>query len=325
MKKNKLFASAAIAAVLIAGIQNSYASRNGVEVPANHSTSALVITTGTGQSICSGVYIDKDLLVTAAHCVIDKANNLIDDIWIAAPGEKVTTILEASTVRPEISKIVVGGPFSNTGGNSADDIAFIKLAKPFVEAIPLKVATSADLAKLNLNSKVAGYGFGYIYENNSSFSDVPRKYQLEWQPDKFISTSKTIDITSEVSVACVGDSGGPITAVTSDQQELIVGVLSGISNVKNHCGTLDQNAHYSLLVTLAFPYSKIYETLLNKIEPTPSVTASASPKASVSASPSPSASKTTLLKRTIKCKKGSVIKKITAVKPKCPTGYKLVK
>lgn len=323
MNKNKLITSVAIAAVLIAGIQTSNASRNGIEVPANHSTSALLITTPAGQSICSGVYIDKDVLVTAAHCVIDKSDNLVEDIWIAAPGEKVTTIVEAATVRPEITKIVLGGPFDNTGGNSADDIAFIKLAKPFVEAVPVKVATSADLAKLNLNSKVSGYGFGYIYENNSSFSDVPRKYQLEWQPDKFISTSKTIDITSEVSVACVGDSGGPITAITSDQRELLIGVLSGISNVKNNCGTLDQNAHYSHLVTLAFPYSKIYGILLNNVEPTPTPSASATPKASPS--PSPSASKTTVVKRTIKCKKGSVIKKITAVKPKCPTGYKLVK
>jgi hypothetical protein len=62
---------------------------------------------------------------------------------------------------------------------------------------------------------------------------------------------------------------------------------------------------------------------LNNVEPTPTPSASATPKASPS--PSPSASKTTVVKRTIKCKKGSVIKKITAVKPKCPTGYKLVK
>jgi hypothetical protein len=58
-----------------------------------------------------------------------------------------------------------------------------------------------------------------------------------------------------------------------------------------------------------------------KPSPTPAVTASAS--ATPTAAPTPSV--VVLKKTTIICVKGKLTKKVTAVKPKCPSGYKLMK
>ena len=70
---------------------------------------------------------------------------------------------------------------------------------------------------------------------------------------------------------------------------------------------------------------------LNKTEPSPTPTPSATPVVSSSPSPTPSVISSptigprnegqVLAKKTITCKKGNLTKKVTAVKPKCPKGY----
>ncbi|MFM8752393.1 MAG: calcium-binding protein, partial [Actinomycetota bacterium] len=60
--------------------------------------------------------------------------------------------------------------------------------------------------------------------------------------------------------------------------------------------------------------------------PTPSPTETAPQTPVVTPSPTPSPSKSTLVvaakKTTITCTKGKLVKKVTAVNPKCPAGYK---
>ena len=57
--------------------------------------------------------------------------------------------------------------------------------------------------------------------------------------------------------------------------------------------------------------------------PTPSATATPTPEPTVTPTPTPTPTKTAVVKKiTITCVKGKLIKKVTAIKPTCPSGYK---
>jgi hypothetical protein len=59
--------------------------------------------------------------------------------------------------------------------------------------------------------------------------------------------------------------------------------------------------------------------------PTPTPSPSASASAAATASPTPVAAPAAVVKKSISCVKGKVVKSVTAVAPKCPAGYKLKK
>ena len=325
MKRFKKLVLSALTGVLVfTGIGIAHASRNGTTLGNNYTSTAIVITNNGSQSICSGAFLAKNVLVTAAHCVENSQHALSQDIWTVEPGEKVSSILEPNSIKPEIREVLVGGDFTNTGGNSANDIAYIIYKNDFPKAEPIKVATYTQLATLTQNSKVFALGSGYVYETQELFSELPRKYDLVWPNTKVSATTKTITLNSQYGVACVGDSGGPIIAILPDKSEALVGVLSGISNVKISCGSVDQNGLYSQLATLAYPYQSVINPYLKNIGSTPVASPSASATPSNSSTPvtKPSAS---VIKKTIKCQKNKTIKKITGIKPKCPAGYKLIK
>ena len=320
-KQFKLSALMGVVLVLT-GDSLAEASRNGTILENNFTSTAIVVTNNGNQSICSGAFLAKNVLVTAAHCVENSQHALSQDIWTVEPGEKVSSILEPTATRPEITQVLVGGDFTNTGGNSANDIAYIIYKNDFENAEPIKTATYSQLQTFTQNTKIFGLGSGYVYETQESFSETPRKYELSWPNIKLSATAQTVTLNSQYASACVGDSGGPIIGQLPDNSKVLIGVLSGISNVKNSCGTTDQSGQYSQLATLAYPYQSVVSPYLNKIEPSSSAKPSASP--TITKSPSPS-STSSAVKKTIKCQKSKNVKKITGTKPKCPIGYKLVK
>jgi hypothetical protein len=55
--------------------------------------------------------------------------------------------------------------------------------------------------------------------------------------------------------------------------------------------------------------------------PTPVVTATPTPTPTATMTPTPTATKAAIKATTITCIKGKLTKKVTAVNPKCPTGY----
>ena len=73
--------------------------------------------------------------------------------------------------------------------------------------------------------------------------------------------------------------------------------------------------------TFSAPTIKVkYVAPKTDVTPTPTPTPSASPTVTASATPKPTVAP--IKKITITCVKGKVVKKVTAVKPVCPTGYK---
>lgn len=120
---------------------------------------------------------------------------------------------------------------------------------------------------------------------------------------KVSNLNHTYELTSKVASACRGDSGGPITTILRNGEEVLVGVMSGAAGVENACGTPGTDGLFRMRVILVAPY-------LNLV-----------PEYSF-----PGVAPKT---KTITCikvvKKKTYTKKVTGVKPTCPKGYKLKK
>ncbi len=126
---------------------------------------------------------------------------------------------------------------------------------------------------------------------------------------------------SSVARCIYGFSNAPIraelTVVTADGSPQVASLAISESN-----GWLRLNA-------FNFEYSApIIKAVLTQETPTPTASATESPSPQPTVvEPSPSPSKntnlvTTAKRTTIVCTKGKLTKRVTAVKPKCPAGYK---
>ena len=125
--------------------------------------------------------------------------------------------------------------------------------------------------------------------------------------------------TNTIQTACPGDSGGPVYA-NFNSEEKIFAVQFGPYGGGGGCDTKPwPDGHiFKASNTLIYPYIDLLraEPLAASIVQAYDATVSKEQLAK------PKAATTTAKKTIITCIKGKVVKKVTAVKPACPSGYK---
>ncbi len=305
---SKAFTAALIPALFLSlfTFAPAHASRNGVEEPTNLFTVGITFKFGTVEQLCSGVMLTPTLVATAGHCAYSPTGETGTGYIFTTPGTALDAAIDPRIVAPKVIKIFTDPLFSPLDVNNVNDIAFLQLDKPILVKSYLKFATRSDLEQLTSASSIAGYGYGRVFETGAGYSIYPRKYTMDWAPiDSTTALSNTFSLTSKTSAPCKGDSGGPIVATLPTGKTLLVGLLSGANNVLGGCGNPSTDGLFYIRLTAGFPFlpmiSSIYDPAAAIVLPAPAK------------------------KITIKCKKGSYIKKVTAVKPVCPKGYKRVK
>ena len=234
------------------------ASFGGQTIPAGDPLDHTLVAIGNAKSqVCSGTFVAKDVVLTAAHCVIpdqdgDAIGRVGDFVYpLSLPegynpllGEKIRIVKVSLHPRKEQLDVkVLGYPIDNP------DMALLKLERPYAEAVP--AALSPREAPAGATVETAGFGRG----NQNWQRPSKLSYTVAGDAGKFVednyenlSTDEAFDFMrafraqiGEISpyfqfvspakpglqTVCYGDSGSPLFISPGGRPE-VIGVASMI-------------------------------------------------------------------------------------------------
>lgn len=273
--------------------------------------------------MCSGYLISDRIVVTAQHCTNDPEKNAprpTTQLFVGRPGEKsnvnpghhfaVTAVYRAADYKKYDYHVDLS--FQN-------DVAVMVLAKaiPYVTKAKLLSANEFEaFAATDPEVWIGGYGL-QSFEQRSispakrfvSPAKAPAKFATAQELQSAISFMKSktnrpnfqesllgMKMPSTTGTICDGDSGAGFWS-KSNGETIYLGVLNGPLGISN-C----ENRQPDLAVSVngihpTYQYQSLFDAADKYVKEHP-------------------------VKSTIRCKKGKTIKAISAVNPKCPTGYK---
>ena len=190
------------------------------------------------QQFCGGSLIDRDSVLTAAHCVTGTS----------ARPLRVTvgrTVLNSSQGQVRRVAGIFVNPRYNGRANSTYDSAVLKLRRPVVRITPVRLATARQnfLERPNRPAFVAGWGNTIrqpVYgSNGTNYPNRMREAQLPIVSDRTAKSAYGTDFFPKLMVAagrtgkdtCQGDSGGPLFAPVSGRYTQI-----GLTSFGAGCG-----------------------------------------------------------------------------------------
>jgi Trypsin len=296
----------------------------------------------TSSNYCTGVMISKNVLITAGHCILDENKQVSKNIYVGRPGTLQKNIrLEYGLVTSSfIPDDFLGTGVDNSVGPS--DIAMLVIDRIFSEVEPLQIASENDLKQMKFNEaglRAIGYGF------TSDANDVagePYYFDGTLVNYEYPSRANTFVMSSKIGGSCSGDSGGPVLNITP-KKILLLGVITGGSIVKN-CTQKTSSGLYLLSFSGVSRYSNVLHLALVKGQEEMIMLGKSFQEDAKAAQGALSDAKDELyrlneelqvmkselaalreMEKVISCTKGKVTKKVTAIKPICPPGYKIKK
>ena len=178
--------------------------------------------------VCTGSLIAPDVVLTAAHCILNSGTYYVQMGSDIIDGESDSTFYEIDAVwkNPRYSK-----------KNLVNDIGLLKLTTPQFKVAPMAYATKRDLAAVKKAKTFEILGWGQdqsgetaSYLRYTKVSEQSRAARSLYSSKYFNSTTmiaagKYIKKERVYTGACNGDSGGPLVASIRGVQK-VVGVTS---------------------------------------------------------------------------------------------------
>jgi secreted trypsin-like serine protease len=308
--------------------------------PANGNERVVLITgSAQGKIGCTGSLVAPRIIYTAAHCAEGGASY----VW-----PQNATVGMSNSINPiKVVKRFIPKEFSvcsNCGRGAIEDFMVLVLEKDLAEVEPLRIATVKEVAGLIANQTDViqiGYGVKQLAPNNNgayitanypdrivsklratSFlqNNQEEKDLLLRKPNVFINTVNSPDKTM-----CGGDSGGPLYFMDGTDY-VYIGALSSVTGIECRYTKDDPmrtNAFWIERTLGVYYVAAYYQSTINEAELfVKSEVENEKVAADLKAKQEVEAKAAAPKKTTITCTKGKLVKKVMAVKPVCPKGFK---
>ena len=182
-------------------------------------------------SACTGGLWKPQVIVTAAHCVMETVSSPIvatSDVTVWPPGANIEA---AGPADVQVTSIVAD--WNNNENGTERDIAFLTLSAPIGSTPISRLASEREVADLIRSKGTLTYiGYGLTVSRNDP-SELSSPIPL-WLTQPLTDEFASVDIESGsftmfgdgITSTCAGDSGGPFLCEASGEV-LLVGPLSG--------------------------------------------------------------------------------------------------
>ena len=282
---------------------------------------------------CSAALLTPQIVISAAHCTdhntphegmsYETSAFIPARQWWASPPGVDGSVVDLSTRVKIVKGYITPGytniwPCTSSGCTQQDDIVFYILEKPLVASYSIRIATEADVAKIKEQQMVVTHiGYGYQGDVNSPNNIDGKPYKIpgtavneiisignpEKRSNKVMKT-----IQKQTQSLCPGDSGSPVYININGVEKNLAVQFAG----RGLCTGLGPGEVPEAINTLVYPYIDLL-----RAEPLAASLIAEYDK-DVAADKAATVRKTT----SITCVKGKLTKKVNAVKPVCPKGYK---
>lgn len=207
-------------------------------------------------STCSGALIASKVVVTVAHCVMDKNGLLAKKVWVGSPGDSMDSALTKQNLveNTELSPTYSAGVNGKTSDN---DLAFLipQIAiyqKKYVHLA--SIVENESLKQSGVPLQVFGYGDS---DNliNSNGSKFPNTFRGNYTTTINVRYPNSGFVKSTVGRICKGDSGGPVFYVSVTRTVLVGVISSGTLDV--NCAKKESDGSYFAMFTEISKYANL--------------------------------------------------------------------